>query len=146
MAHPKNRKGLDCPFCGEPESTVFVSQYPQAEARGTDIIVTLPHEFAVCAGCYFAQTYRRYLPEEGFDLAQTDGPAVRTRARDILRRHPEIEGGAEALVLLEVSEAADREELGGELPPPVEPEEPEATVGAGAAAVEVSGAELGDLE
>jgi len=124
---------------------VFVSQYPQAKAEGTQIRVVLPHELAVCAGCYFAQTYRRYLPES-FDLAQTDGANVRTRARDILTRRPEIEGAAEALELLAVSAAADAEELGGELPPRVEPEEPEATVGAGDAAVEVSGAELGDLD
>lgn len=142
MPNPRNRKGLDCPFCGEPESTVFVSQYPQAEARGTDIIVTLPHEFAVCAGCYFAQTYRRYLPER-FNLAQTDGPRIRMLARDILRRHPQTEGGAEALELLAVSEADDRLELGGEAPTPVEAEEPEETVGPGDAAVEVAGAELG---
>lgn len=143
MPNPRNRKGLDCPFCGEPESTLFVSQYPQAEARGTSIVVTLPHEFAVCAGCYFAQTYRRYLPER-FNLAQTDGPRIRTLARDILtRRADQIEGAADALELLMVSAADDLRELGGELPSPVEAEEPEATVGEGAAEVEVAGAELG---
>ena len=141
MAHAGNRKGLDCPFCGEPESTLFVSQYPQAKFEGTSVTVILPHEFAVCAGCYFAQFYRRYMPE-CLVLAMTRGPEVRTQARDILRRHPDTEGGAEALALLLPSETADFDALGGIPPPPVEPEEPEEQVGT----VEVAGAELGDLE
>ena len=138
MAHRGNRKGLDCPFCSEPESTLFVSQYPQAKAEGTSIIVILPHEFAVCAGCYFAQFARRYAPES-LNLAMTRGPEVRTQARDILRRRPEIEGSADALALLLPSELDDFEALGGQPPPPVELEEPEEAAGS----VEVSGAELG---
>jgi hypothetical protein len=138
VAHRGNRKGLDCPFCGEPESTLFVSQYPQAKAEGTSIVVILPHEFAVCAGCYFAQFVRRYSPE-CLNLAMTRGPEVRTQARSILRRRPLIEGWEEALALLLVSEADDFEALGGQPPPPVELEEPEAAAGT----VEVSGAELG---
>lgn len=138
MAHRGNRKGLDCPFCGEPESTLFVSQYPQAKAEGTSITVVLPHEFAVCAGCYFAQFVRHYAPE-CLNLAMTRGPEVRTQARSILRRRPLIEGWAEALELLLPSEADDFEALGGQPPEPVAAEEPEETHGT----VEVSGAELG---